>query len=765
MSAGVAAGETGEAREAPETGEAREAGQTGQAGEAREAHGADLVDFKVEGMTCGSCAARVQRVLDRQAGVARADVNFATGRARVVYDAAAVAVDDLRAAVDRIGYRIVPLDREAAGGAGRSRDRLGDHEAAAAGWWRRVLVAWPLALATVVLAMWPGLSDLAWTRPATLALATPVQLWAGWPFLREAARRALRRGANMDTLIALGTLAAYGFSLVQLITGGERLYFESAAVIIAFVVLGRYFEARAKGRAGRAIEALLELGAKRARVLRDGAEVMVPAERVAVGDLLRVLPGERIPTDGEVTDGASAVDESMLTGESVPVSKSPGDAVAGATVNAGGVLTVRATRVGADTALARIVRLVEDAQASKGQAQRLADRVSAVFVPAVLLVALATFAAWATIGGDPLAGLVAAVAVLIIACPCALGLATPTAVMVGSGRGAELGVLIKSVEALERARAVTTVVLDKTGTLTNGRMALTAVVPDAGVDEAELLRLAGAVERSSEHPVGGAIAAAAAARLGALPEATGFASLAGHGVRGEVEGTTVWVGRRKLAAEAGLQLPAALDEAAERLEAEGRTAVLAGWDGNVRGVLAVADTLKDGAPAAVARLRGMGLEVAMITGDNPRTAEAIARQAGIDEVMAEVLPEDKAAEVSRLQRGGEVVAMVGDGVNDAPALVRADLGIAIGTGTDVAIESSDLTLLGSELDGVPTAIELSRRTDRTIRQNLGWAFAYNLAALPLAAFGLLDPMIAGAAMALSSVSVVSNSLRLRRFAA
>jgi copper-transporting P-type ATPase V len=733
------------------------------AGEERET-GAGFVDFKVEGMTCGSCAARVQRVLGRQAGVARADVNFATGRARVVYDAAAVEVDDLRAAVDRIGYRIEPLDRAAAGGAGRPRDRLDDQEAAAAGWWRRVLVAWPLALATVVLAMWPGLSDAAWTRPATLALATPVQLWAGWPFLREAARRALRRGANMDTLIALGTLAAYGFSLVQLVTGGERLYFESAAVIIAFVVLGKYFEARAKGRAGRAIEALLELGAKRARVIRDGDEVMVPVEQVAVGDLLRVLPGERIPTDGEVIDGASAVDESMLTGESVPVSKSPGDAVAGATVNAGGVLTVRATRVGADTALARIVRLVEDAQASKGQAQRLADRVSAVFVPAVLLVALATFAAWATIGGDPLAGLVAAVAVLIIACPCALGLATPTAVMVGSGRGAELGVLIKSVEVLERARAVTTVVLDKTGTLTNGRMALTAVVPDAGVDEGELLRLAGAVERSSEHPVGRAIAAAAAARLGALPDVTGFASLAGHGVRGEVEGTTVWVGRRKLAAEAGLQLPAALDEAAERLEAEGRTAVLAGWDGNVRGVLAVADTLKDGAPAAVARLRGMGLELAMVTGDNPRTAEAIARQAGIDQVMAEVLPEAKAAEVKRLQRRGEVVAMVGDGVNDAPALVRADLGIAIGTGTDVAIESSDLTLLGSELDGVPTAIELSRRTDRTIRQNLGWAFAYNLAALPLAAFGLLDPMIAGAAMALSSVSVVSNSLRLRRFA-
>jgi len=708
-------------------------------------------DFAVEGMTCGSCAARVQRVLSRQAGVERADVNLATARARVVYRPGAVELDDLRAAVDRIGYRIAPLERP-------------EPADPAAAWRRRALLAMPLAPATVALAMWPGgVHQRAWARLAMFALATPVQFWCGWPFLREAARRARRAGASMDTLIALGTLAAYGFSLAQLATGGADLYFDSAAVIVAFLVVGRWLEARATGRAGQAIRALLELAARQARVLRDGAEVLVPVEQVAVGDLLLVRPGEKIPADGEVVDGASAVDESMLTGESLPVAKAAGDRVAGATVNAGGALTVRATRVGADTALARIVRLVEDAQASKGPAQRLADRVSAVFVPAVIAIAALAFAGWATIGGDPLAGLLAAVAVLVVACPCALGLATPTAVMAGTGRGADLGILIRSVEALERARAISTVVLDKTGTLTRGRMELTAVVPARGQDRDELLRLAGAAERSSEHPIGQAVAAAAGDRPGALPELSGFAALAGHGVRAEVAGRTVWVGRRKLAAEAGLQLPEDLDDQAELLEAEGGTVVLAGWDAQVRGVLAVADTLKEGAAEVVDRLRGMGLEVAMISGDNARTAEAVARRAGIGRVMAEVLPEDKVAEIARLQGEGRVVAMVGDGINDAPALARADLGIAIGTGTDVAIESSDVTLVRGDLDGVATAIELSRRTDGIIRQNLGWAFAYNLAALPLAAFGLLNPMIAGAAMALSSVSVVSNSLRLRRF--
>jgi copper-transporting P-type ATPase V len=571
----------------------------------------------------------------------------------------------------------------------------------------------------------------------------------------------------MDTLIAVGTLAAYGYSVVQLLIGGMQLYFETAILLIAFLTLGRYLEARTRGRAGQAIRALLELGAKHARVLRDGTEVMVPVEQVTVGDPLRVRPGEKVPVDGEVVAGASAVDESMLTGESVPVDKAPGDRVAGATVNTSGVLTVRATAVGADTALAQIVRLVEQAQAGKGELQRLADRVSAVFVPLVMAVAALTFTGWAVLANDPAGGLVAAVAVLIIACPCALGLATPTAIMVGTGRGAELGVLIKGVEVLERTRRITTVVVDKTGTLTHGQMALTDVVAAEGVEQAALLRRAGAVEADSEHPIGAAIAATAR-QQGQLPAARGFLAVAGHGVRAEVPTgdhglVTVWVGRPKLAADAGLLIPQAMEAAAERLEHDGKTAVLVGWQGEVRGVLAVADTVKDGAAELVGRLHAMGLEVAMLTGDNQATAQAIAAAVGVDRVLAEVLPADKAGEIARLQAEGKVVAMVGDGVNDAPALVQADLGIAIGNGTDAAIQASDLTLLRGDLEGVAVAITLSRRTYRTIVQNLLWAFGYNTAAIPLAAAGLLDPVIAGAAMALSSVSVVANSLRLRRF--
>jgi cation-transporting ATPase V len=712
------------------------------------------LDFAVEGMTCGSCAARIQRVLGRQPGVASAEVNFATSKARVAADGA-VDVEILKSAVERIGYRIQPV------GSGEETDAETRAEAM---WRRRLLVGVPLAVALVTLAMAPGEAmETSWGRVAAVVLATPVQFWVGWPILVEAARRARRRTANMATLVAIGTLAAYGFSLAQLLSGGMELYFEAAAVIITFVVLGRYFEARAKGRAGQAIRALLELGAKEARVLRGGQEVMVPVEQVEVGDLLRVRPGERIPTDGEVVDGASAIDESMLTGESVPVEKAVGDAVTGATVNASGVLTVRAIRVGAETALAQIVRLVEDAQATKGNIQRLADRVAGIFVPIVIAIALATFAGWTLLAEDPQAGLVAAVAVLIIACPCALGLATPVAIMVGTGRGAELGVLIKGVEVLERTRRITTVVFDKTGTLTRGEMTLTDAVPAAGQDEGELLARAGAVEADSEHPIGQAIAVAARQRVGALPRVTGFQALAGRGARADVDGTTVWVGRRKLLADAGLLLPAALEDEAEQLEEDGKTAVFAGWDGEVRGLLTVADTLKEGAAELVERLHAMGLEAAMLTGDNARTAQAIAGRVGIDRVLAEVLPDDKVGEVARLQAEGQVVAMVGDGVNDAPALVQADLGIAIGTGTDVAIEASDLTLLRDDLAGVATAVQLSRRTYRTIVQNLAWAFGYNVAAIPLAALGLLSPIVAGAAMAASSVSVVGNSLRLRRF--
>jgi cation-transporting ATPase V/Cu+-exporting ATPase len=719
------------------------------------------IDFRVEGMTCGSCAARVQRVLAKTDGVADAEVNLATARAHLTLRRPLPAAD-LQARVAKIGYGLTPLTETPPGD-----DDL--EERARRSWRRRVILVAPAAVfAVATMLAGPSLMEDGRWRLALFAVATLVQFGVGWPFLREAARRARRGSANMDTLVAVGTLAAYGFSVAQLLTGGMELYFETAILLIAFLTLGRYLEARARGRAGQAIRALLELGAKQARVLRDGTEVMVPVEQVAVGELLRVRPGEKVPVDGEVLEGASAVDESMLTGESAPVDKAPGDRVAGATVNTSGVLTVRATAVGADTALAQIVRLVEQAQAGKGQLQRLADRISAVFVPVVMAVAALTFTGWALLGGDPTRGLTAAVAVLIIACPCALGLATPTAIMVGTGRGAELGILIKSVEVLERTRRITTVVVDKTGTLTRGQMALTDVVPGQGVVEAELLRLAGAVEADSEHPVGAAIAATAR-QQGELPAAQRFRAVAGQGVHAEVATSngpvTVWVGQRKLAADAGLLVPAALEAAAERLEQDGKTAVLVGWQSEARGVLAVADTLKDGAADLVWHLHGMGLEVAMLTGDNQATAQAIAARVGIDRVLAEVLPADKADEIARLQAEGKVVAMVGDGVNDAPALVQADLGVAIGSGTDVAIQASDLTLLRGDLEGVATAIALSRRTYRTIVENLFWAFGYNAAAIPLAAAGLLNPVVAGAAMALSSVSVVTNSLRLRRFGA
>ncbi|MDP8991647.1 MAG: heavy metal translocating P-type ATPase [Actinomycetota bacterium] len=708
-------------------------------------------------MTCGSCAARVEKVLGRQDGVRSAAVNFATERATVAFDPDQVSADDLVGVVTRLGYGLVPAEPARAAPPVDAEAKL------QAEWLRRLLVAWPLGLAVLALSMFAMHEP--WARWAAFALTVPVQLWAGYPFLHQAVVRARARQANMDTLIAIGTMAAFGFSAYQVALGQAHAdhYFDTAALIIAFLLLGRYFEARAKGRASAAIRRLLELGARDARLIVDGEERTVPVEEVRVGDLVRVRPGEKIPVDGVVVEGESAVDESMLTGESLPVEKGPGDQVAGATINAQGVLVVRAGAVGADTALAQIVRLVEESQASKAPVQRLADRISAVFVPAVVAVALATLAGWWVLGGDATRGLVAAVAVLIIACPCALGLATPTAIMVGTGRGASMGVLIKGGEVLERSKRIDTVVFDKTGTLTKGQMALTDVVAAPGEEAEEVLARAASVEDASEHPVARAVVDEARRREVPLVAASGFAAVAGHGARASAGGAVVHVGRRKLMAEADLAIPPVLETRAGRLESEGKTAIFVGWDGRVRGVLDVADTLKEDARAAVDDLRSMGVEVAMITGDNRRTAAAIGAQVGIDRVLAEVLPAQKVDEVRALQAQGRVVAMVGDGVNDAPALVQADLGIAIGTGTDVAIESSDITLLSTDLRGVATAVRLARRTFRTIVQNLGWAFGYNVALIPMAALGLLNPILAGAAMAFSSVSVVANSLRLYRF--
>jgi P-type Cu+ transporter len=710
----------------------------------------DRIEVPIEGMTCASCANRVERSLNKLEGVS-ATVNFATEKATVELEPGAAGRDALVTAVEQAGYRAVLTTEPEAADASTSL-------------LRRFAISAVLTAPVLALSMIPALQFDGWEWVA-FAFATPVVLWGALPFHRAAFANARRGAASMDTLISLGVSAAWLWSVyVLLFDGSEDVYLEVASGITVAILAGRWLEARAKRRAGAAVAALLELGAKDVAVLGDdGVERRVPIEVLRPGDRFVVRPGEKVATDGIVEEGASAVDQSLLTGESVPVEKQPGDEVAGATLNAGGRLVVRATKVGADTALAQIARLVAEAQSGKAPVQRLADRVSAVFVPAVIALALATLAGWLIAGEDASAAFSAAVAVLIIACPCALGLATPTALLVGTGRGAQLGILIRGPEILESTRRVDTIVLDKTGTLTTGRMSVVDVAPAAGASRGELLRIAGALEDASEHPIARAIARAARAELGDLPPVEAFANREGHGVEGVVEGRGVQVGRPALIGEWGLAIPDDLDAARVRAEEQGRTAVFAAWDGAVRGVIVVADTLKETSPEAVAAFRELGLEPILLTGDNRTTARAVAAEAGIDRVMAEVLPAQKADVINGLQNEGRVVAMAGDGVNDAPALAQADLGLAIGTGTDVAIEASDLTLVSGDLRAAATAIRLSRATLRTIKQNLGWAFGYNLAALPLAAVGLLNPLIAALAMALSSVSVVANALRLRTF--
>jgi Cu+-exporting ATPase len=741
------------------------------------------LDLALTGMTCASCAARIEKKLNRLDGVA-ATVNFATEKAAVDYDASRASPDDLIAAVEAVGYgATVPA---AATSEGLLESESGEPDELVS-LRHRLIGSLVLSVPVVAMAMFSGLQFTNW-QWLSLTLAAPVATWGAWTF-HKAAWANLRHGAaTMDTLISVGVLAAFGWSLWALFFGdagkpgmtmpfsftlsrdvaGGHLYLEVASGVTVLILTGRYLEARAKRRAGAALRAMLELGAKDVAVLDDdGRERRIPISQLAVGDRFVVRPGEKVATDGTVEEGSSAVDESMLTGESVPVEVGPGDRVVGATANAGGRLVVRATRVGGDTQLAQMGRLVAQAQAGKAPVQRLADRVSAVFVPVVIALAAATLAFWLADTGDATRAFTAAVAVLIIACPCALGLATPTALLVGTGRGAQLGILIKGPEVLESTRRIDTVVLDKTGTVTTGTMSLVGVVTADGVERGEALRLVGAVEAASEHPIGRAIAAGAAAEIGDLPQVEGFANHVGLGVEGTVEGHAVVAGRPTLLADWSLPLPEALQRTLESEVAQGRSVIAAGWDGAAKALFVVADTVKPTSAEAITRLRGLGLRPILLTGDNRATAATVAAQVGIspDDVIAEVLPVEKVDAVKRLQRQGSVVAMVGDGVNDAAALAQADLGIAMGTGTDVAIEASDLTLVRGDLRAAADAIRLSRRTLAIIKGNLFWAFAYNVAAIPIAASGYLNPVLAGGAMAFSSVFVVTNSLRLRRFQA
>jgi Cu+-exporting ATPase len=750
-------------------------------GDTGQAQTPQRIELAIGGMTCASCAARIERRLNKLDGVTAA-VNYATEKAQVQFPPSLSTADLVQVVADT-GYTATPPKAQAAeeGSTSVSGDDDGydEHTRSLR---QRMRVSLVLGVPVIALSMIPLLQFTYWQWLA-LTLAAPVAVWGAWPFHRAALANLRHGTATMDTLISIGVLAAFSWSVYALFFGGagheglrhgfsltvargsagENIYLEVASGLTAAILAGRFFEARAKRRAGSALRALLEMGAKDVAVLRGDKELRIAIDQLSVGDRFVVRPGEKIATDGVIEDGASAVDASMLTGESVPVEVGPSDPVVGATVNAGGRLVVRATRVGSDTQLAQMAKLVADAQNGKAEIQRLADRISAVFVPIVIVLAVATFGVWLGLGAGAATALSTAVAVLIIACPCGLGLATPTALLVGTGRGAQLGILIKGPEVLESTRRVDTIVLDKTGTVTTGKMSLTSVHTTGGVSETEAMSIAGALEDASEHPIAAAITQAARERVGELPAVGDFANLEGLGVRGTVDGRDVLIGRASLLDQHGIALPPDLADAKAVAESQGRTAVVVAWDGTARAVLVVADTIKPTSRDAVAGLRGLGLRPVLLTGDNAAAARAVADEVGIDEVIAEVLPRDKVDAIARLQREGRVVAMVGDGVNDAAALAQSDLGLAMGTGTDVAIEASDLTLVRGDLRAAVDAIRLARRTLGTIKANLFWAFAYNLAALPLAALGLLNPLIAGAAMALSSVFVVSNSLRLRRF--
>ena len=741
------------------------------------------VEFAVSGMTCASCAARITKRLNKIGGI-DASVNYATEQATVT-NTGETTTEELIAAIESIGYKATPVSNDTANPESDDNDSdttVAEHVPTAL--LHRLIGSTILGIPVLALSMIKPLQFTNW-QWLVLAMAAPIVIWGAFPFHRAAWLNARHGAATMDTLISVGTLSAFSWSLFALFfgkagtpgmkmgftlglargAGRDELYLEVAAVVTMFLLAGRTFEARAKRRSGAALRALLNLGAKDVSVLRNGVEVRVPVGELVVGDRFVVRPGEKIATDGVIEEGSSAIDASLLTGESVPVEVAPGDNVAGATVNAGGRLMVVATRVGADTALAQIARLVTQAQNGKAPIQRLADRVSAVFVPVVITVAVATLGFWLGVGETPATAFTAAVAVLIIACPCALGLATPTALLVGTGRGAQLGILIKGPEVLESTRRVDTIVLDKTGTVTTGKMSLIEVVTDHGVDEDDVLWLVGALEDASEHPIAQAIAAGARQRVGELAEVRSFTNTPGLGVSGVVAGRPVVAGRASFLADAGIAVPELLQTAMAAAQELGRTPIVAGWDGVAKAVIVVADTVKPTSAQAVARLRALGLTPVLLTGDNQRAARAVADAVGIDTVIADVLPADKVNVITRLQTEGKIVAMVGDGVNDAAALAQADLGIAMGTGTDAAIEASDLTLVRGDLNVAADAIRLARKTLDTIRTNLFWAFAYNIAALPLAAAGLLNPAIAGASMGLSSVFVVSNSLRLRRFRA